>query len=99
MPEDSPDVLEVVIAPEELLCQPPGPHHVLGQEAGPAQTLPGVQHGGGEEGVSSLRVAQTKQGEKQEVEEEGDVWSQHWCVIQVKYAEGMNLINTVGRER
>ena len=65
MPEDSPDVLEVVIAPEELLCQPPGSHQVLGQEAGPAQTLSGVQHGGGEEGVSSLRVAHTKQGEKE----------------------------------
>ena len=70
MPEDSPDILEVVIAPEELLCQPPGSHHVLGQEAGPAQTLSGVQHGGGEEGVSSLRVAHTKQGEKEEEEEE-----------------------------
>ena len=86
-----------MIAPGELLGQTPGPHHVLRQEFAPAQTLPGVQRGGGEEGISSLRAAQTNQGEKVE-EEERDVSSKHCCVIRVKYAEGMTVINPVMRE-
>ena len=87
-----------MIAPDELLGQTPGPHHVLRQEFAPAQTLPGVQHGGGEEGISSLRAAHSNQGEKEEEDEERDVLSKHCCVIQVKYAEGMTVINPVMRE-
>ena len=77
MPEDSFDILEVVISSDELLGQTPGPHHVLGQEVAPAQTLPGVKHGGGEEWISSLGAAHTNQAEREEEEKEGNVWSKH----------------------
>ena len=73
MPEDRFDILEVVISSDELLCQTPGPHHVLGQEVAPAQTLPGVKYGGGEEGISSLGAAHTNQAEREEEEKEGNV--------------------------
>ena len=87
MPEDSLDILEVMISPDQLLRQSPGPHQVLRQEVAPAQTLPGVQDGGGEEGVSlGERGGHTKHGEE---EEEENVWRKHCCVAQLKYSERM----------
>ena len=88
MPEDSFDILEVVISPNKLLRQPPGPHQVLRQEVAPAQTPPGLQDGGGEEGISlGERGPHTKHGEREEEEE--NVWRNHRCVAQLKYSERM----------
>ena len=79
MPEDSLDILEVMISPDQLLRQSPGPHQVLRQEVAPAQALSGVQGGWGEEGISlGEGGGDTKHGER---EEEEDVWRKHSCGV------------------
>ena len=88
MPEDSFDILEVMISSDELLRQSPGPHQVLRQEVAPAQTLPGVQGGGGEEGISlGEGGGHTEHGEREEEEE--NVWRKHCCLSLLKYSERM----------
>ena len=70
MPEDSFDILEVMISSDQLLSQSSGPH----QEVAPAQTLPGVQGGGGE------CVEETLLSVPAEIFRAND-WVEEWAVI------------------